>query len=186
VDGLSTVDKCENCGREIGKLETAHLWQEHVLCGECYKRLSGGQAVDAAFSSTTPIGRGQSPPRRFRVPLRATATVAMVLFLLAAVACLWLPGYLQYRRDLDAFHEKLARVEAEWENKQAVDADLVDAKILSDRILKWSPRANADPKIHPLFEANFAFTMANFWRGQSKSGVLESGHSSAGNIRPRR
>jgi hypothetical protein len=30
---------CENCGRRIGKLETPHPWQSHVVCGECLGRL---------------------------------------------------------------------------------------------------------------------------------------------------
>jgi len=35
MEGLSVVDRCENCGREIGKLETAHVWENHVTCGAC-------------------------------------------------------------------------------------------------------------------------------------------------------
>ena len=33
------TDKCENCGRSIGNLETPHVWQDHVVCADCIKRL---------------------------------------------------------------------------------------------------------------------------------------------------
>ena len=33
------TDKCENCGRSIGKLETPHVWQDHIVCADCIKRL---------------------------------------------------------------------------------------------------------------------------------------------------
>jgi len=32
-------DKCENCGRAIGRLETPQIWQEHVVCNQCAKTL---------------------------------------------------------------------------------------------------------------------------------------------------
>ena len=35
-----TSEVCENCGRQIGKLETPMAWREHVACQECYTRLS--------------------------------------------------------------------------------------------------------------------------------------------------
>jgi hypothetical protein len=31
---------CANCGRTIGKLETPHDWQGHIVCAECRSRLS--------------------------------------------------------------------------------------------------------------------------------------------------
>ena len=34
------AEKCENCGREIGKLETPQLWQEHIVCPTCAKALA--------------------------------------------------------------------------------------------------------------------------------------------------
>ena len=33
-------DKCANCGRTIGKLETPYVWQNQVVCAECEKRLT--------------------------------------------------------------------------------------------------------------------------------------------------
>ena len=33
------TETCANCGATIGRLETAHLWQEQVVCGKCIERL---------------------------------------------------------------------------------------------------------------------------------------------------
>jgi TPR repeat protein len=34
------TETCENCKRIIGELEQAYTWQSHILCKECYARLS--------------------------------------------------------------------------------------------------------------------------------------------------
>ncbi len=34
-------ETCENCGRSIGRLETASIWKDHVVCPHCYKNLNG-------------------------------------------------------------------------------------------------------------------------------------------------
>jgi len=34
------METCENCGRMIGSLEGACVWQEHAVCSECHQRLS--------------------------------------------------------------------------------------------------------------------------------------------------
>jgi hypothetical protein len=34
------LEICGNCGRTIGKLETAHVWKEHIVCATCYPSLS--------------------------------------------------------------------------------------------------------------------------------------------------
>lgn len=33
------MEVCENCGRNIGKLETAHIHDDHIVCSECVSRL---------------------------------------------------------------------------------------------------------------------------------------------------
>ncbi len=33
------TEHCENCERIIGKLETAHIYRDHILCTECNGRL---------------------------------------------------------------------------------------------------------------------------------------------------
>jgi len=39
------VEPCDNCGRAIGRLEQAYLWQDHVVCEACCVRLSSGGAA---------------------------------------------------------------------------------------------------------------------------------------------
>ncbi|MFZ0034688.1 MAG: type II secretion system protein GspG [Sedimentisphaerales bacterium] len=34
------IETCKNCKRIIGELEQAYTWQSHILCKECYARLS--------------------------------------------------------------------------------------------------------------------------------------------------
>ncbi len=33
---MGDQNKCSNCGREIGALETTYLWQDHQVCGQCH------------------------------------------------------------------------------------------------------------------------------------------------------
>ena len=48
------VEPCDNCGRAIGRLEQAYLWQDHIVCEGCCVRLSS----DAARA-----GGGKAAPR---------------------------------------------------------------------------------------------------------------------------
>ena len=34
-----SAETCENCGKLIGTLETAHLWKDHIVCAECRQAL---------------------------------------------------------------------------------------------------------------------------------------------------
>jgi predicted RNA-binding Zn-ribbon protein involved in translation (DUF1610 family) len=48
---------CENCGRLIGRLETAHLHGEHVVCAECRRRLASPfveETVQSNLDEATP------------------------------------------------------------------------------------------------------------------------------------
>ena len=47
------VEPCDNCGREIGRLEQAYLWQDHIVCEACCVRLSSGGAA-AGGDETAP------------------------------------------------------------------------------------------------------------------------------------
>lgn len=51
---------CTNCGTMIGRLETPHLWGEHIVCAACYQRL----AVPAQAVESPTIA--QEPPIVFR------------------------------------------------------------------------------------------------------------------------
>lgn len=39
ASAASSVERCDNCGRTIGRLESPHVWQNHVVCAECAERL---------------------------------------------------------------------------------------------------------------------------------------------------
>ena len=41
-------EACANCGRAIGKLEAAHIWNEQVVCAECHGKLAGAPAAAGA------------------------------------------------------------------------------------------------------------------------------------------
>lgn len=40
AENLETIEKCENCGATIGKLEKACVWKDAVVCARCYGRLN--------------------------------------------------------------------------------------------------------------------------------------------------
>lgn len=40
------VEICQNCGRKIGNLEQAYIYQEHIICKECYKLLNDSTSKD--------------------------------------------------------------------------------------------------------------------------------------------
>jgi hypothetical protein len=42
----SDPENCVNCGERIGKLETPYLWQQHVVCGPCYEKLSRSTPIN--------------------------------------------------------------------------------------------------------------------------------------------
>lgn len=44
-------EQCENCGAAIGKLETAYLLDEHVLCEPCHQKLSKRAKADEKAQS---------------------------------------------------------------------------------------------------------------------------------------
>ena len=56
----SVLEPCANCGESIGELEVPHLFEQHVVCKACYKKLSN----DAA----------QIPDSEFREPIAPAVT----------------------------------------------------------------------------------------------------------------
>lgn len=40
---MAENETCANCSRPIGKLETAHIWRESVVCNECLGRLRNAE-----------------------------------------------------------------------------------------------------------------------------------------------
>jgi hypothetical protein len=93
---------CGNCGRSIGRLQQAHLWQEQRVCGPCHQVLatesSGGRGrLTAAVVER--VARDESaPPVPGPIPgLRDRVLRSLVVFVVAVVA---LYGALTLLRDI--------------------------------------------------------------------------------------
>ncbi len=52
---MSAVEKCDNCGRELGRLEN-DIYQEHRVCRPCWVRLSAGGAAPPTAPAPVPAG----------------------------------------------------------------------------------------------------------------------------------
>lgn len=95
---------CGNCGRKIGNLETAHLYKQAVVCGECLERLARrpppktpqhhpawadplGELAVATAPPAQPQPRVSEPPRSFIV--HAQVTFAAYLAAWSVMACWW-------------------------------------------------------------------------------------------------
>src|SRR5688572_13835328 len=39
---------CDNCGASIGRLEPRRVWENNVVCGNCFERLSGARSPAAS------------------------------------------------------------------------------------------------------------------------------------------
>jgi hypothetical protein len=51
---LDDPDSCYNCGERIGRLETPHLWKEHIVCARCRQRLEDDSARSAPSLAIAP------------------------------------------------------------------------------------------------------------------------------------
>ena len=51
---------CSNCGRQIGKLETPHLWLDQVVCAECHERIEKSQVQPQTTSKAIPLTQPSS------------------------------------------------------------------------------------------------------------------------------
>lgn len=40
-----SMDTCANCGGQIGKIETPFVFDDHVVCAACWKKLRDAQAA---------------------------------------------------------------------------------------------------------------------------------------------
>ena len=62
-------ETCANCGRVIGKLETPHVWNQQVVCGECINRLSPPvAAISSPSAQPLPYASNQIHQPARRVP----------------------------------------------------------------------------------------------------------------------
>lgn len=56
------ADKCENCGKSIGKMETPYLWNEKVVCLDCHNWFSS-RADSSIQPASVPPPQG-NPPKK--------------------------------------------------------------------------------------------------------------------------
>jgi ribosomal protein L37AE/L43A len=73
----TALEACENCGRSIGKLETAHVWNESIVCDACQKVLAAAEPpppvdvhTDNAIVTGVAAELGIDPLARFEVEQR--------------------------------------------------------------------------------------------------------------------
>ena len=81
------VKNCENCGRTIGKLERAYVFEDHNVCQECYERLRTpeGRSQPEAISPG-PIVQGLS-----QGTIPATSGMATASFVLSLIGIILPP-----------------------------------------------------------------------------------------------
>lgn len=79
---------CANCDREPGDHERAHEWQDKIVCGDCYRRLS----VNAKPSPNIPFYEGHragSTRRPAKLPKWFTVPLLLGIFFCIAAAIIW-------------------------------------------------------------------------------------------------
>ncbi len=65
---------CENCGRQIGRLEQLQLWNNHLVCEGCHDRLTESPIKPAAATKAT-RGRKKTPAKVEESPQAALPVV---------------------------------------------------------------------------------------------------------------
>jgi hypothetical protein len=100
------METCENCKRIIGELEQAYTWQSHILCKECYARLSNPTGVQPIpVDINTPII--MPPPQRSLVK---STLIVIAVVIAVAIALSVFTGFLEYL----AFHIHQFRTTGDW------------------------------------------------------------------------
>lgn len=62
------LERCLNCGGTVGSLETPYLWQDNIVCVDCYNRL---KRIELDRSSPAP--RGITQPQNLQAAHASTA-----------------------------------------------------------------------------------------------------------------
>ncbi len=97
------LEKCSNCERLIGKLETPHLWRQEVVCAECRARLESQMASPVLHQGGVIVDKSQDQyifekiPKKERRSWEVPNGVILatgVLLLLVALCLAWkgIPG----------------------------------------------------------------------------------------------
>ena len=102
------TETCENCKRIIGELEQAYTWQSHILCKECYIRLSS--PTKASTVAQRPITQG---PVEVRMPARSIVKSTLIVIAVIIGICIAfgvLVGLLEYL----TFHINQFKSTGDW------------------------------------------------------------------------
>jgi hypothetical protein len=96
------MDICENCNRTIGKLETAHVWQNHIVCPSCHSQLAKNPTPQSSEHVDYQARQTDSDPQRLKQPIivkpdfwrdpNVGAIGVLILAIIAAIFC-----YLNWR-----------------------------------------------------------------------------------------
>jgi hypothetical protein len=78
TSGLQTADVCENCGCNIGNLETPYVHGDHVVCKACYEKLTQARAIEVTTPAVvTAVKNPQSLPTMVAPTVVSTSVVQM-------------------------------------------------------------------------------------------------------------
>ena len=124
----SSPDTCANCNRVIGGLEQPFIWQEYVVCRQCYKSLEAG-------SRAHPVPRGQPGQAN------STGSGLWVWALIAGVAIITaLPLAIVYHHESEAkqyrdWHQR--KMELEEYGSAMTNEQLAEYHEVLDRLAKY-------------------------------------------------
>lgn len=79
------TETCENCGRKIGKLETPRLFQERVVCHQCWNLLQAQRPVDLNYATPSPAN-ATNPRRAAQIGFLVACIVMATLFIISSSA----------------------------------------------------------------------------------------------------
>ena len=129
------TETCENCKRIIGELEQAYTWQSHILCKECYAKVSNPTvAQPIPVDVRTPVIL--PPPQRSIV--KSTLIVMATVVLIASL--FYLVNYIQKKDQLPTLSEKDVKLIEAFSHEMS----LLDAVMLSDKITYEAQFAKLD------------------------------------------
>jgi len=93
--------RCENCNREMGRLEQAYLWQGRPVCDACYRRLEGG-GVEGGNLKMSFVGKETEIDRSASLLIRfvniSGSIIALILIIVLFAA---LSDYSEYARAIE-------------------------------------------------------------------------------------
>jgi hypothetical protein len=84
------AERCENCGRGIGNLEAAYVYQGSIVCRECNERLDPLAAAAAAVASskaTRPdIQMIEQTAKHWKAQMLTGGIIMIVAFIVGMIA----------------------------------------------------------------------------------------------------